>query len=317
MDAPGDLDVVSLGLRTALSSRNRSLVAGGILLSLTLFVPLLYVPEVPVLVGIGVALWAIWSLVGGAVARSVGREIGGRPLTRREAFSFAIRRWPSLFGTPLLRFVYIAGMSAVALGLAQVFRVPFAGWPLLVLFSPAILGLGAVSLWLLVRFLFVEHLAVPAVVLDESGGFRAFTRLLAWFRAKPARLARLHGAALVSGALRGTLRAIPGAALLAVLWWLLPDAPSDAVRDALGGAFGTPTAARLGILFLVAVPGSWVASAFVTTVYGAHAALYLVHRRAIDGIPVDAPPIVAEGDKSLADLGIELVQRIRDEFEEE
>jgi hypothetical protein len=207
-------------------------------------------------------------------------------------------------------------MSALALGLSQAFRIPYAGWVVVVLLSPAILGLAALALLLLVRFLFVEHLASAAVVLDESRGFHAFCRLFAWFRAAPARVSRLHGRALVLGLYRGTRRALPGAVLLALLWWLLPDRVIEAVAGALRGPLVDPGAERLAVLLAVALPAAWVVAPLVSAVYGAHAALYLAHRLAIDGVPIDAPPIVPEGDRTLEDLGIELVQRLRDEPEE-
>ena len=80
------------------------------------------------------------------------------------------------------------------------------------------------------------------------------------------------------------------------------------------GAFGYGATASVVVLALL---GAWIVSRPVAALFGARAGAYLVLRRDLDSVPVDAPVREEAPEKSLEELGIELVRRLRDEFGED
>jgi hypothetical protein len=327
VDLRADRAFLRRGLHAAATVECRGLAAAGLFASLILLYPVVLLQSQTYLAFAGIGLWAVWSLVGGAIVRFVGLDLVGRPVALQDALAHAYRHWRAHFGAPILLVVYVAILGGIALGIAQVLRVPVAGWILLALLSPVVLLLGVSAVWLFVRFVLAEHAIAPGVALGSGGAFAALTRSLAWLRKAPGRMIAIRNAAMVRLLWHSLFRVVPSVAVLAAVWLLLPDVATDAIRKALWlerSVRVIPTdpvitfdsdSADVLILSLVALVGSWVASAPAAMLFGAHAALYLLHRRDIDGVALDVPPSDAEGAKSLEELGFALVKRLGDEPE--
>ena len=115
------------------------------------------------------------------------------------------------------------------------------------------------------------------------------------------------------------IRLVAPAFALGALGWLAREPLGDALRvlkDGFAGAGAAGAASAGAALALGLGLAAWYLSLLVCHRLGARAALYLLVRRDLDGVaPGDGGS--EEGPaKSLSDLGIELVQRIRDEEEE-
>ena len=73
----------------------------------------------------------------------------------------------------------------------------------------------------------------------------------------------------------------------------------------------------MAILLLLTLLGAWILAVPVAMFFGARTAVYLALRRDLDGVPVDDAGERLNPEKTLAELGFELVRRLRPESEEE
>jgi hypothetical protein len=132
----------------------------------------------------------IWSIVGGAIARSSAVEFGqGSLLPWTNTVAFALRFWKSLLGSLILA---PAAAALIAAALA------FAGWLLLSWTGVQVIGGAVYGLFLLGSTLAVlllagislgKHLLLPAVACEGTDALDALQRSLAYVVAGPLRLA--------------------------------------------------------------------------------------------------------------------------------
>lgn len=154
-------------------------------------VPRLAMSRYPVevlLLGLPIAL--VWSVVGGAVCRSVACEVAHEtthPWTRQLGFSLA--RWPTMLGATLLPGI-VLGLVALVLAIAGFLL--FNPVPVLELIGGLLygvglaLGLGAVALVL--AWLLGWPLLLPAAACEGTDAIDAAGRVLAYVAARPVRL---------------------------------------------------------------------------------------------------------------------------------
>ena len=248
----------------------------------------------------GVLLWAVWSAISGAAFRNAILAIRGEPVTVPEALTFALKRWATHFFAPLPVVTTAAVGTALVYALASLTQVPFVGWPLFLLLSPLafLVAFGVVSL--LARWLIGGHLSGPAIAAGNGGAFAALNRSSAYARRAPVKLTLWRLFALLLVILFASWRMLlAGAAVLLTGFFLNWQDTSDiAVVCALP-------------LFLMAA--AWLLAWPVSLHLGARSGLYLMHRQELDGTDLVAPEDDPEREKSLEELGFELVERLREE----
>lgn len=325
MSTRGDLALLATGLRAAGAFGVRLMVAAGLLLSgLLVYVLLALFPGPPAngggpvhlyrallsaedpallrlfLVAAGTILFAIWSVFGGAVLRYVVLAQRGKPAPVSEALSHSVRHWTShLFAPVLLLLALGLGVGVVAL-LVSVSRIPYIGWPLLLVLSPAILAVSGAAVWLALRWLIGGHLVGSAVAADGVRAFGAVSRMRAYARRAPIRILWLRLLALLLVLAHSLLRVGVIAAAVALPVYFLD------------GSEASDVAVMVAILFLL-VLAAFALAWPVALSFGAHASLYLIHRRDLDGSAIACEESDPEREKSLVELGIELEQSLGQE----
>lgn len=304
MSAEGDFAVLVEGQRKALGTEVRIWTALGVVDSAFLILLLLVIPAPFGAIAVTVLLLLLWVILGGAVLRNVSRSFAGRPETMLRSFKGAAARWYQLLGSILLPPLAIAILLGVVLAVLQLRHLGVVGTVLLVILSPVVLGAAGGAVWLGVRWLAAGHLAGPAAV-EGASVFGAVSRALAYLRAAPTRvvLFELLGVVLAVG------RSLP-ALVAGVVVAALP-----AFLVGIGDPFAHPPDILPHLfLYLVAVAAlAWGLSAVLSSLFGTNVGLYLVHRRALDGVPVTEGPAERKRPKSLAELGFELVKRLEAE----
>jgi hypothetical protein len=318
-------EVVTAGIRAAGNRGSRLLVAGAVLFTgLVLWLLLILFPgtstaslrpgdlvrdllasDNPALLNLflvagSVLVWAIWSAVNGAVGRGVVLEIRGQPATVGETLSFALSEWSSFFFAPLLIVFTMLGGAAIISILVDVTRIPAVGWPLLLLLSPVVLLVSFAVIGLSVRYLVGGHLIAPTIAAGNGGLFGSAFRALAYARRTPVRMVLEHLLALLLVLLHSVYRILVlGAAIVLPGLFIDWQSPSDL--------------AVLCLLPLSLVLIAWLLAWPISLCCGARTGLYLKHRRDFDGVPIESAEDDPEKAKSLEDLGVELVRKLREE----
>jgi hypothetical protein len=280
-------------------------------------------PDLGCLFAIGVTIiaWTVLSLAGGVVMRGVALDLAGRPASLPELLRFARHHWFGLAGATPATLAASAVMALFAGVLLLLVRVPLAGWLLLlvVLLPVVVFAWGAVRIVL--TWLVAGHLAAAGVAVEGPGTYPAIARPGVWFRRDPTGLvvARLCGIGVGIGHALWSIAFAAGAGLL--LWHLagffaggVRAGVETTLREGFGAVslhadVGAAVAGLIGIVFL-----AWLASAPLVCLFGGRVALYLGHREALDGTPVDAPDPKRVRQKDLDEQGVELVRQIREEF---
>lgn len=344
MTARERLDLLRLGMRSARSGPVRRFLAGGVLVTLlVLYLLLVLFPGLPMsgdprellpvlaarpslfavyLVAAAVLAFAIGALVAGAAIRETAEIVAGRPGSLPESFAFARRRWGRLFAIPLAAFAPVTLLLLFAFLFLQVVRIPIVGWPLLVLLSPAVVACAAGAAGIVLRLFLVAHLLLAGTAAEGLPSVSAISRSFTWLRARPFSLVGLRTAAAALSLVETAIRLAPAALGLAGVVLLLRWIPGDPLAgpwETLRSGFGTVgPGADLGAAAIALVLVGlfcWYAALALGNEAGAATALYLLHRRELDGVPVDAPLPGEERGKSLEELGMELVERIRGQKE--
>lgn len=318
-------ETVRAGIRAAGGSGIRLLIAGGLLFSaLLLWLYLALFPgtgegwvwpqdlywhlaahDDPTLVVLfflsaGLLLWAVWSAVAGGALRMLLLGIRERPVTVGAALRYSLQRWASLFFTPILFFLAVASGALVVSAVASLTRVPAVGWPMFLLLSPLAVLIALVVVKFVARSLIGGHLAGPAIASGDCGAFAALARTRAWARREPLLLLRANAVALLLVLLHSAWRLL----LLGAAFCLV----GVFVDWRLTSGF-----AEFCAWFAVLAAACWLLAWPVSLLLGSRAGLYLAHRRELDGVDIDAAPAEPEREKSLEELGFELVEKLRKE----
>ncbi len=275
------------------------------------------------LVGTGAALWLLWAFAGGAVTVHAGFAAAGRAQGFRASLSRAWRRLFALAFAPVFALLAAATILGFAVLLAQVVRVPAVGVILLALLSPAILFLAVAGLRIVLSHVLVGSLAAADLALGERGGFGALAGAYGLLRRGGAgtllRRALCAGRAVLAGAPGAVLTAGGAAAVGLALWWTAKGAlfpVACALRHGHGGVWTAEGLAATAAGAAILGAAAWALAWPVAMLFGARAALFLSERRRLDGLePESAVPAAAPG-KTLAELGVELVERLRRDGEE-
>jgi hypothetical protein len=331
-------------MKAARAPANRRLVAGALLFTFfTVYLLLVLFPGTPFsanarelwsalslrprlqavfLVSAGTLVWAIWSLAGGALLRGTAQGLAERPA--EENLVSCRRRWGALFWAPIVSVLSSAFLLVLAALLVLPVAIPWVGWLLVLVLSPAILVLGGAGARRFLRWVFAGHLILPGIAVEGSTAFAATGRAQAWLRRSPLGVVglRLAGALLV---VAETVRALSAPALaLAALGWFVSLLPGDpggrvlaTVRNGIGDGTAADAVAAGAAVVLSLVVAAWYLAVPVCHRIGGRAGLYLLHRRDLDGVPLTDPGPDPGPPKSLEELGVELVERIRGEAEEE
>ena len=320
-EPPRDLDVLMRGIRAAGSFGVRARVAVAILLSLLFAGTLLPVTAFgapnPLYVTVLIVLLAtplavVWTVTAGAVTRGAACALAGRPEPPTRSFGASFRRVGALVGTPVLAVCASGFLFGVLTILVQVARVPAVGLILALLLSPVILAVAFGTASISVRWLLSGHLGGTAVSVEGVTPFAGLARGFAYLRAAPLAVVGLRGLALLAvfGRLAWEVIVLGLVVLALVLSGVdLPGIVAAGVDATRSGELGPANVLITAALVLLAC---WLLSAPVAMGFGGRAGLYLIHRRALDGIPIDAPPEDAEPEKTLEELGVELVERLKD-----
>ena len=344
MKAQGDLETLSAGIKAGVGGRVRLLTAGGLLLTaLLLYLLLLLFPGLEdrslhplraldqiegdglllwYCVGAAAILWWVWSVLGGALQRTTMLRAAGLPA--EGSVRHALDRWASHFAPPLLLLFATALLLAMTYGIVQVVRIPYGGWPLLLVLSPLVLLLAGSAVRLVLRWLHSGYLTGPAVAEGNADAFRALSRAFAFGRRAPWQGIRMRALGCVALIRQGIGRVVPTAGAVAVVWLLLCRLPGGAacrvervLTTGLCGCGAEADVAAVAILLLLTLLGAWILAVPVAMFFGARTAVYLALRRDLDGVPVDDAGERLNPEKTLAELGFELVRRLRPESEEE
>lgn len=316
-----DIGIYLSGVRSAARLPLRLFAMVAVLLTATLSVVATGLPEglsTRVILCAGLVLWFVWSVTGGVILRAPLLSFSGLPV--RACAAHGTKRFASHFGAPFIAVFGTAGLLAIVYCLCQVVRIPAIGWPLLVLLLPLLLVLAFGAVRLFLRWLAVGALVGPSIAEGTADAYRGLFRAQAFWKAGPWRVLFVRLSAFVTWLIDTLRHLLLYALALGAIWLVLgllrgePQVELErAVRNGLAGD-GLPGIAALGIVALLL---AFAVSRPVVGFFGARAAAYLVLRRDLDDIPVDAPVREESPEKSLEELGIELVSRLQDELEED
>jgi hypothetical protein len=322
-DTPADLRVLSVAVRPAERPAFRRMVAEALLANLVLvWILALLLPRgtggitdpIEALrdltvsplwfwVPAGLLTWLVWSVAGGAIQRAAILEVAGLPTDTGRALRHALRRAISAFAAPFFLLAPVAALLALVLVGTQVVRIPYAGWPLLVLLLPVLFVLARSAVRLLLRWLLAGHLAGPAIAEGSADAFGALSRAFAFFRVGPWPTLRVRALGFVVFLGRSVAMAGVAAAAFALIWLLVRDRlPEDGVGFVVS-------------LLLAMLVGAWLLAVPVATFLAVRTGGYLLLRRELDGVPADAKGAWLEPEPTLEELGFRLVQRLREESE--
>lgn len=317
-----DIGILLAGVRSAARLPLRLVAMAAVLLTMVLYAAMTTViggPDLRACISATFLLWFLWSVTGGVILRGSHLSFAGRPV--RGCIAHGTKRFVSHFGAPLLLALIVAGLLALAWCLLQVVRIPFVGWPLIIVLSPVLLLISFTAVRLLLGWLFAGFLVGPSIAEGTADAYRGLFRAQAYWKAGPCRVVGVRLLALGTWVCVTACHLVLYALALGGLWLVLGQVPGDhdsglacALRDGLacaGGLSATASVVAAGLL------AAFILSRPAAGFFGARAAAYLVLRRDLDDVPVDAPIREADPEKSLEDLGIELVRRLRDEPEED
>jgi hypothetical protein len=276
-------------------------------------------PECPIgfLLAASGALWLIWHAVGTAITHHTVLGLTGESPGLGETFAAGFVRLPRVISVPIFVLSGTALLAALPAGLLQVVRIPVVGWPLAVVLLPVVLLLfgGAVSI--LLRALLTGHLAAVAAVIEGEGGFVALTRSFAYLRRNPIRvlLLRIAGPliALLLSLPRLVVQLLAAGAAYGVLSLTAPAATARLQPIFLGlfGAGSPPASfAAFAVVLVSLLLAAWVAGGLLAAVFGVRAGQYLLFRRRLDGVEHDALLPARPREKTLEELGAELIESL-------
>lgn len=244
---------------------------------------------------------ALWSLLGGAIARIAAVQFATRQgLTTRSAVSYALAHFASAFGAPLLPLVFIAFLWLVAAAIGLVGRLPAVG-PVIagaLWFLPLLVGLALAVILLVIAVGWPLMIAtISAEGTDAFDGLsRAYDYLLnrTWYALWLVALTVFYGAAVIF------LVSAVAHAGVHLAWWgagsglgdqslseLMPADPPDLLADpsgidprtaTVGGALATGWVRIL----------SWFVWGFVISFFWtAVTIMYFLLRLSLDAKPLD------------------------------
>jgi hypothetical protein len=242
-----------------------------------------------------IGILAIWSWVGGALARRSVVELGTRMTAPwAETFRLVTKRWQSIVWSVTMPSGLILLMSIVPLILGWISNIPAIGpWVAGLLLVPMVLGSLAIG-WCGAITVFGFPLSVAAIVTEkQADAYDGISRSAAYTFQRPLTLALCVLAAQLLGAVGGTMVSI----VLSTGYSVIDAGFSVGSFATIAGldSFWMPVLARIIPLLLTAYSFSFF--------WTAAAASYLILRRDVDHAEFDLIDLAANGEpKSLPEL---------------